>query len=126
MSTESATDDPESLSPRRFAMYLCVVVVLGAVVGVGAGLLWLLLYGIEKLALGFVETSTQPGPFETDPVRRILSVVLGSVIAAIVWWLLRTRSRPVPSVSKAVSGTPMPWWETARIPASSPFERPTS
>lgn len=112
MSTESATDDPESLSPRRFAMYLCVVIVLGAVVGVGAGLLSLLLYGIEKLALGFVETSTQPGPFETDPVRRILSVVVGSVIAAIVWWLLRTRSRPVPSVSKAVSGTPMPWWQT--------------
>lgn len=89
-----------------------VVVVLGATAGLGAGLLTLLLYEVERLALGFVETSSQPGPFLVAPWRRIVSVVAGSCVAAVAWWLLRSRARKVPSVAGAVSGQRMPVWQT--------------
>ena len=36
----------------------------------------------------------------------------GAAIAAVIWWLLRTRSTKVPSVKKAVNGDIMPIWQT--------------
>lgn len=91
---------------------LAAVLVLGVVIGVVAGLLTLLLYGIEQVALGFVESPDEPGPFATPAVRRALSVIVGSAIAAVAWWLLRTRATTVPSVTKAVNGARMPGWQT--------------
>jgi H+/Cl- antiporter ClcA len=39
-------------------------------------------------------------------------VIIAGTIAAVIWWLIRTRARAVPSVQQAVDGAPMPWWET--------------
>ena len=97
---------------RRAVAMIAAVLGLGVVIGVAAGLLTLMLYGIEHVALGFVESPEQPGPFGTPSWRRALSVIVGATLAAVIWWLLRTRSAKVPSVTKAVAGERMPWWQT--------------
>ncbi len=97
---------------RRLGSMVLAVLVLGVVIGVASGLLAVLLLGIERVAFGYAETDMIPGPFHVAPWRRVLSVVLGAAVAAVIWWLLRTRSTPVPSVTKAVNGERMPWWQT--------------
>lgn len=97
---------------RRAVAMIAAVLGLGVVIGIAAGLLTLMLYGIEHVALGFVESPEQPGPFGTPSWRRALSVIVGATLAAVIWWLLRTRSAKVPSVTKAVAGERMPWWQT--------------
>ena len=97
---------------RRAVAMIAAVLGLGVVIGVAAGLLTLMLYGIEHVALGFVESPEQPGPFATPSWRRALSVIVGATLAAVIWWLLRTRSAKVPSVTKAVAGERMPWLQT--------------
>lgn len=107
---EAAGAKPPVVS-RGFALATAVLA-LGAGVGACAGLLTLLLYGIEHAALGFVESPQLPGPFETDWRRRLVSCTLGAVIAAISWFLLRGHAKRVPSVAQAVRGVEMPWWQT--------------
>ena len=85
---------------------------MGVAIGAAAGLLTLMLYGVEHLALGYVENSQESGPFNVPVIRRLISVTAGAAIAAVIWWLLRTRSTKVPSVKKAVNGDIMPIWQT--------------
>jgi H+/Cl- antiporter ClcA len=99
-------------SGRRILRFAAAVLLVGVVVGIAAGLATLLLRGVEQLAFGYIENPARPGAIDTPWWRRGASVVIVCSIAAVVWWLIRTRARPVPSVQKAVSGTPMPWWET--------------
>lgn len=96
----------------RLTALVVTVVLLGVVVGVCSGLLTLLLYAIEHLMLGFVESPSMPGPFLTHPLRRAVSLVGGATVAAVCWWLLRTRTAAVPSVRQAVRGSLMPAWQT--------------
>lgn len=96
----------------RLPALIAAVIVVGAAIGVCAGLLTLMLYGIEHVALGYVENMHESGPFNVPAVRRAISVTAGAAIAAIIWWLLRTRSTKVPSVKKAVNGDEMPIWQT--------------
>lgn len=114
-STNTKSDEAASTKPplisRTFAL-LFAVVTLGIVIGVCAGLLTLMLYGIEHIALGFVENPAMPGPFQTPPLRRAASVIIGATIAAVLWWLLRTKTTLVPSVKQAVNGRLMPIWQT--------------
>ncbi|MCI1831454.1 MAG: chloride channel protein [Bifidobacterium sp.] len=97
---------------RRAGWLVAAVVLLGSIIGVGAGLLTLLLYGVEHIALGFVEIPSRPGPYSVAPFRRVLSVVGVAFAASVAWWLLRSRTAKVPSVAKAVSGERMPLWQT--------------
>lgn len=97
---------------KRIGWMAVAALVLGAIIGVGAGLLTLLLYGVEHVMLGYVEGSAAPGPFSVMPIRRAISVTIGLSIAGVIWWLLRTKSTKVPSVKKAVQGERMPWWQT--------------
>ncbi|WEV65281.1 chloride channel protein [Bifidobacterium sp. ESL0764] len=97
---------------RRKIWALATVFLLGGAVGVSSGLLGLMLSGVERLMLGYVENPQNPSPYQVVPGRRVASVVAGSVFAAIVWWLLRTKTTKVPSVKKAVAGERMPVWQT--------------
>ncbi|KAA8826260.1 chloride channel protein [Bifidobacterium tissieri] len=97
---------------KRIGWLTAAVIVLGAVIGVGAGLLTLLLYGVEHVMLGYIEGSSMPGPFIVPGWRRAVSVTVGLSIAAVIWYLLRTKTTTVPSVKKAVDGERMPWWQT--------------
>ena len=97
---------------RRMTRLVAATLILGVAIGVGAGLLTLLLYGVEHVMLGYVETETLPGPFTVPAWRRALSVTAGLGLAGLAWWLLRTKSAKVPSVKQAVEGKRMPVWQT--------------
>ncbi|OZG49058.1 chloride channel protein [Bombiscardovia coagulans] len=86
--------------------------VLGAVVGVSSGLLGMFLDEVEKVFLGFVESSSQPSPLGVPAIRRLISVVVGGCVAACIWWYLRNKTTRVPSVAQAVKGARMPVWQT--------------
>ncbi|KAA8820407.1 chloride channel protein [Bifidobacterium rousetti] len=101
-----------SPDPRRIGWLTCATLALGALIGAGAGLLTLLLYGVEHVMLGYVEGAGLPGPFGVPGVRRAVSVTVGLTVAGVIWYLLRTRSAKVPSVKKAVGGERMPLWQT--------------
>ena len=96
----------------RIPALIAAVAIVGVAIGAAAGLLTLMLYGVEHLALGYVENSQESGPFNVPVIRRLISVTAGAAIAAVIWWLLRTRSTKVPSVKKAVNGDIMPIWQT--------------
>ncbi|MBW3092273.1 chloride channel protein [Bifidobacterium sp. 82T10] len=97
---------------KRIGWMAAAALLLGAVIGAGAGLLTLMLYGIERAMLGYVEGSAAPGPFAVPAVRRAVSVTVGLTVAGVIWWLLRTKTTKVPSVKKAVAGDRMPVWQT--------------
>lgn len=97
---------------KRLAVNAGIILLLGGAVGVSSGLLGVMLSGVERLMLGYVESPASLGPYGVAPWRKIVSVVGGSVFAALVWWLLRTKTTTVPSVKQAVSGESMPLWQT--------------
>ena len=93
---------------KRIGWLTAATLVLGAIIGACAGLLTLLLYGVEYMMLGFIESEFIPGAFTVPAVRRIASVTLGLGVAGVIWYLLRTKTEKVPSVKKAVNGGRMP------------------
>ena len=97
---------------KRIGWLTAATLVLGAIIGACAGLLTLLLYGVENVMLGFIESEFIPGAFTVPAVRRIASVTLGLGVAGVIWYLLRTKTEKVPSVKKAVNGGRMPFWQT--------------
>lgn len=100
------------LRGRRWLALTLSVIVLGVVVGCSSGLLSLFLEAIQHLFLGFQETPAAPSPSAVAPWRRVVSVTVGGIVVAVVWWLLRNKTRRVPSVKAAVAGKEMPWWQT--------------
>lgn len=103
---------PQTMNVKRVGWLAAATIVLGALIGAGAGLLTLLLYGVEHVMLGYIEGPQQPGPFAIPAVRRGISVTLGLTVAGVIWYLLRNKTTKVPSVKKAVAGSRMPVWQT--------------
>ncbi|AYG02654.1 chloride channel protein [Gryllotalpicola protaetiae] len=97
---------------RRILRLALVILIVGVLVGAMAGLVTLFFRGVESVAFGYFENPARPGAVDAPVWRRFAAVIVACTIAAVVWWLIRTRARAVPSVQKAVTGTPMPWWET--------------
>lgn len=97
---------------KRLGWLAATTIVLGVLIGVGAGLLTLLLYGVEHVLLGYIEGPELSGPFGVPAARRAISVTVGLSIAGIIWYLLRHKTTAVPSVKKAVAGKRMPFWQT--------------
>ena len=97
---------------RRILRLALVILIVGILVGVMAGLVTLFFRGVETVAFGYFEDPSRPGAIDAPVWRRFVSVIVACCIAAVVWWLIRTRARAVPSVQKAVTGAPMPWWQT--------------
>ena len=108
------SQNPQGTQPKigRIPALIAAVAIVGVAIGAAAGLLTLMLYGVEHLALGYVENSQESGPFNVPAIRCLISVTVGATVAAVIWWLLRTRSTKVPSVKKAVNGDIMPIWQT--------------
>lgn len=96
----------------RIPALIAAVAIVGIAIGAAAGLLTLMLYQVERFALGYIENAHESGPFNVPALRRLISVTVGASIAAVIWWLLRTRTTTVPSVKKAVGGALMPVWQT--------------
>lgn len=88
-------------------------VILGVIVGVSSLMLSLLLDGVEWIFLGFQESAANPASLEILPLHRFSSVFIGGIIAALIWWVLRTRFKKTVSINKALSGDQMPPIQTA-------------
>ena len=52
----------------RLPALVAAVIFVGVAIGAAAGLLTLMLYGIERLALGYVESTHESGPFNVPPL----------------------------------------------------------
>ncbi|MEQ6141983.1 chloride channel protein [Bifidobacterium breve] len=100
------------VTAKRLGWLAATTIILGVIIGAGAGLLTLLLYGVEHVMLGYVEGSELPGPFGVPAIRRAISVTIGLTLAGIIWYFLRNKITKVPSVKKAVAGERMPVWQT--------------
>lgn len=100
------------VTAKRLGWLAATTIILGVIIGAGAGLLTLLFYGVEHVMLGYVEGSELPGPFGVPAVRRAISVTIGLTLAGIIWYFLRNKTTKVPSVKKAVAGERMPVWQT--------------
>lgn len=100
------------VTAKRLGWLAATTIILGVIIGAGAGLLTLLLYGVEHVMLGYVEGSELPGPFGVPAVRRAISVTIGLAVAGAIWYFLRNKTTKVPSVKKAVAGERMPVWQT--------------
>lgn len=100
------------VTAKRLGWLAATTIIFGVIIGAGAGLLTLLLYGVEHVMLGYVEGSELPGPFGVPAVRRAISVTIGLAVASVIWYFLRNKTTKVPSVKKAVAGERMPVWQT--------------
>ncbi|WP_425473107.1 chloride channel protein [Weissella muntiaci] len=87
-------------------------VILGVIVGFSSLLLSLFLEGVEKLFLGFEETTLVPVATGVWSGRRLISLVLGGLIAAGAWYLLKKYFKPTVGINKALNGNEMPFWAT--------------
>ena len=113
MVSEQSQDETEQQPTiGRIPALIAAVAIVGIAIGIAAGLLTLMLYQVEHFALGYIENEHESGPFNVPAIRRAISVTVGAAIAAVIWWLLRTRTTTVPSVKKAVGGALMPVWQT--------------
>ena len=113
MVSEQSQDETEQQPTiGRIPGLIAAVAIVGIAIGAAAGLLTLMLYQVERFALGYIENAHESGPFNVPALRRLISVTVGAAIAAVIWWLLRTRTTTVPSVKKAVGGALMPVWQT--------------
>lgn len=97
------------MSRKRETIVLAVsTVILGVVAGTGSLLLGLFLDIIEKVFLNFNETASHPFAGGITGSHRLLSLIIGGFIAALVWWFMRTHMKPTVGLSKAVAGEQMP------------------
>ncbi|MCM0583376.1 chloride channel protein [Weissella diestrammenae] len=99
-------------SDEQTRILIISTIVLGVIVGLSALVLSLFLDGIERLFLSFEETSAAPSATMITGGHRLISVVIGGVIAAVVWYFLRTRYKPVIGINQALKGEKMPWVQT--------------
>lgn len=93
-------------SMRDIGVLLMVIVVAGSLIGVAAASLSLLLEMTQHVMLGGVESVAHPEGVSL-PIRRVVSILVASFVAAVIWWLIRRR-HTIPSVGQAVHGKSMP------------------
>lgn len=85
---------------------------LGVAVGLSSLLLSLFLDLIERLFLNFKESAAVPAALGVSGIHRLLSVVVGGMIAAIIWWIIRTKVRPPVTIANGLKGKEMPFYQT--------------
>lgn len=91
---------------NNFIMAISTVVI-GCLAGTGAAIVSLFLDLIEKTFLKFKETVTHPYAWTVSPDRRLFSLIIGGIVAAIVWWIISTRMKPIVSLKEAATGKKM-------------------
>lgn len=87
-------------------------IILGGLVGISSLLLSLFLNLIEKLFLHFNETALHPIATGGSGVARLISVVIGGLLASIIWWFLRTKVTPPATIEQGLGGRNMPAIQT--------------
>ena len=98
----------------RVARFAAASVVLGILAGLGATVLTLILYAVQYLAFGSIE-SAENTVFSAIPwYRYVLSTTISMTIAGIAWYFLRKRENPprIVTIPQAVFGSIMPIFST--------------
>ncbi|MDN2454371.1 chloride channel protein [Lactobacillus sp. UCMA15818] len=103
----------KSFLKKENFILLFSTIVLGMIVGTSSLLLSLLLDGVERLFLSFQEDAANPASLEILPVHRLFSVFIGAIIAAIIWWIIRTKVKKPVTIAKSLAGEKMPPIQTA-------------
>ena len=111
VSKQSQDETEQQPNIGRIPALIAAVAVVGIAIGAAAGLLTLMLYQVERFALGYIENAHESGPFNVPAIRRAISVTVAlhrgrDVVAAAHAYT------EVPSVKKAVGGAIMPVWQT--------------
>ncbi|WP_422119209.1 chloride channel protein [Gardnerella sp. DNF00354] len=98
----------------RVARFAAASIVLGILIGLGATVLTFILYAVQYLAFGSIE-SAKNTVFSSLPwYRYVLSCTIAMTVAALAWYLLRKRESPprIVTIPQAVSGSKMPIFST--------------
>jgi H+/Cl- antiporter ClcA len=87
-------------------------IALGLFVGMSSLFLSLFLTFIEEGFLHFKETPLRPIITGSPNDARLFSVFIGGIIAAVIWWILRTKVKPPVTIGKGLAGENMPAVQT--------------
>lgn len=92
---------------ENFALVISTVA-LGLLVGVGTIILGSFQELVEWLFLHLDETAAHPAATNILPVHRLLSLVVGGLIAALLWWYISKKLKPVVSIENGIKGQRFP------------------
>ena len=98
----------------RVAQFAAASIILGILAGLGATVLTLILYAVQYLAFGSIE-SAENTVFSGLPwYHYVLSTTISMTIAGIAWYFLRKRENPpsIVTIPQAVFGSIMPIFST--------------
>ncbi|MFE4467391.1 chloride channel protein [Leifsonia sp. NPDC056824] len=104
---------PVRATPAWLTRLVVVTALVGVGAGVGGGLVYLGLHTIQHLAFGYSEGTFLEGLLDAPPVNRVVALVLAGVLGGVGWFFLRRWGRRSPrraivSVEAAVNGRRMP------------------
>ena len=101
-----------TLAPRPAHSWVIRMVVVTALVGIGAGIGGLVvsaaLHGIEHLAYGYSVGTFLDGIGQAPPGQRVAVLVIAGAIGGVGWWALRRWGAPIVSVEQSIAGRRMP------------------
>lgn len=97
---------------RRVAALGIATITLAVIIGFAAMLLSLFLDVVADFFMQFHENYQHAVPSEVAPMRRLISVTVGGVVAALVWYLIRRNQPAIVSIKGALDGKKMPFWKT--------------
>ena len=98
----------------RVTQFAAASIILGILAGLGATVLTLILYAVQYLAFGSIE-SAENIVFSGLPwYHYVLSTTISMTIAALAWYFLRKRENPprIVTIPQAVFGSIMPIFST--------------
>ncbi|MFW0894334.1 chloride channel protein [Gardnerella sp. Marseille-Q9181] len=98
----------------RVVRFVAASIVLGILIGLGATILTFILYAVQYIAFGSIE-SAKNTVFSALPwYRYVLSCTIAMTVAALAWYFLRKRENPprIVTIPQAVSGSRMPIFST--------------
>lgn len=95
---------------RRTIEYACAVMLAGLLAGVAGAATTTLLHFVEHLTYHYSFGTMLSGVGDSSPVRRAVGPMIGGLLAAVGWFLLR-RHGDVPSLSTTIAEhRPIPRW----------------
>ncbi|MBS9339176.1 chloride channel protein [Fructobacillus sp. M2-14] len=101
-----------AFSWRRILALGIATITLAVVIGFAAMLLSLFLDVVADSFMHFHESYKGAVPSGVNPTRRLISVTIGGIIAAVVWYLIRRKAPSIVSIKGALDGKEMPFWKT--------------
>lgn len=104
---------PGPTTPGWLIRLVVVTALVGVGAGVGGGLVYLGLHSIQHLAFGYSEGTFLDGLLDAPPANRVIALVVAGVVGAVGWYFLRAwgrrrADRAVVSIESAVGGRRMP------------------